>query len=359
MQKKLSIIQVIDMLNVGGAEKVLVTLANILNSNGHEVTVLTTVRRGPLADQLHSNITQLNLARKSKWNPFTMRRMINILRRFDVVHVHSSYNLRYVYLAARIFGLNKKIFFHEHFGDIEINTRSSWHQRFIYPKTIMICVSRKLREWAIEKAGMTEANVFLLPNIVVKNEEVVYTAKKESTAIQLLMVANIRPTKNIEFAINLVAELIKLRPYHLTIIGQQTDRNYNKNISELIDEKNLSRSITFKSDITDIQPILKDFDLAIHTAKSESGPLVLIEYMAQSLPFLTFKTGEVVDQIKYDMPQLVMDNFHLFEWRERIERLIIQPQEKLQLQLFPLYEKYFSPQIYYQKCISIYEAGLA
>jgi glycosyltransferase involved in cell wall biosynthesis len=347
------------MLNVGGAEKVLVTLANILNSQGHDVTVLTTVRKGTLAQLLHPNITQINLARKSKWNPFDMRRMINILRRFDVVHVHSSYNLRYVYLAARIFGLRKRLFFHEHFGDIEINTASTWHQRLIYPETIMICVSRKLRQWAIEKVGMKEMNVFLLPNIAIKNEEVIKTGKKENAAIQLLMVANIRPTKNIEFAIELVAELIKLQPYHLTIIGQKTDNNYYKKILQAIDQKNLSRSITFKSDITDIQPILKDFDLAIHTAKSESGPLVLIEYMAQGLLFLTFKTGEVVDQIKYDMPQLIMDNLYLFEWIERIEKIIIQPQDKLQLQLFSLYEKYFSAEIYYQKCISIYEAGLA
>jgi len=40
MQNKLSVVQVIDMLSVGGAERVLVTLSNILHDHGHKVKVI-------------------------------------------------------------------------------------------------------------------------------------------------------------------------------------------------------------------------------------------------------------------------------------------------------------------------------
>ena len=56
---------------------------------------------------------------------------------------------------------------------------------------------------------------------------------------------------------------------------------------------------------------IQQFEIGLQTAKSESGPLVLIEYLAQSLPFLTFNTGQVVDDIKSDIPQLILDNFEL------------------------------------------------
>jgi glycosyltransferase involved in cell wall biosynthesis len=357
-EKKYSIVQVIDMLNIGGAERVLVTLSNILNAHGQEVTVLTTVRKGALAAQLDKDINQINLERKSKWNLNDMRRLVRILTQYDVVHVHSSYNLRYVFLASKIFGLKKKIFFHEHFGDIEINKEVKWHQRFIYPKTIMICVSRKLRDWAIAKAAVSEEKIFLLRNIVLKNKEENIFLKEKNDIIQLVMVANIRPSKNIGFAIELMAELMQTLSCHLTIIGQTPDDVHHEKIKMLIDGKKLAKNISIKTDVMNVQPLLKGFHLAIHTAKSESGPLVLIEYLAQGLPFITYNTGEVVEQITNDMPQLVMENFETIEWAERIKEILTLPQNKLHSQLTMLYERYFSAEKYYQDCISIYEKGL-
>lgn len=356
-EKKYSIVHIIDTLEAGGAERVLVTLCNIFAAKGHKVCVITTIENTkPLADQLNVKIELQELNRKSKLALADMKRMIEWCKPFDIVHVHSSHNLRYVFLAAKIFGLGKQIFFHEHFGNIEVDDSVSWHQRLIYPKTVLIAVSRKIQEWAIEKLKMDAHKVFLLPNIV--EAQCIMPLQKTGTndALKLLLVSNFRRPKHIEFAVDLVAFIKQKRKIHLTIVGQKGDGVYCDEILERIASHELNADITIVHDCASVQSILHQFDMAMHVAKTESGPLVLIEYMAQGLPFLTHKTGEVVYQIEHDVPECLIENFDVANWFERINELL-KNRERLSNTLKSLYGKYYSEERYYEACLSIYKQG--
>ncbi len=357
--RKFKVVQITDRLNIGGAERVVVTLSNLLQQNGHSVKVITTVNPGPLADQLHKDILQINLNRKWKWNPVTMRHLINEVKDYDVIHVHSSYNLRYLYLAAKLFRLGKTIFFHEHFGDIDIDPSVHWNQRLIYPSVIFIGVSRQHVEWALQKLGLPKQKVFLLPNTVLRTSPL-HQVKEINMTKQILLVSNFRPTKNIEFAVELLRRLKNdsSQDYHLTIIGQVADKPYYKKIKTLTTENDLQQNITILTDCTDIQPLLHQFDFALQTSKSESGPLVLIEYMAQGLPFITYNTGEVVEEIKNKLPLLVINSFDKDEWLTRIQTLLSLPLDDLSNKLINIYDHYFSGEVYYNKVIEIYESVL-
>lgn len=351
------IAHIIDQLNIGGTENVLVTLCNILSRHGHAVTVVTTVTTGPLAAQLDDNIQLVNIGRKSKWDVGAMRRLCRVLKGFDVIHVHSSYNLRYLFFAAKLFFLRKPIFFHEHFGDIEIDAGVKWHQRFIYPKTIMICVSRRIYEWAANNLPIDKKRLYVLPNIVLKKEGLP-TARPNNDMLQLLIVSNIRPTKNIAFAIELLHALKQQQPCRLTIIGQCNDEAYYQKIVSLIKEYKLDDDVAMLHNISAIQPELHKYYLAIHTAKSESGPLVLIEYLAQNLPFITYNTGETVLQVKDELPGCIVNSFTIADWLAAIHNLqSVNPQE-LTARLEHVYQSKFSAEAYYQQCLDIYKKGL-
>lgn len=358
MQPRLNIVHVIDQLNIGGTENVLVTLCNILSRHGHAVSVVTTVTTGPLAGALDKEIKIINIARKGKWHLPSMHRLITIVRQFDVIHVHSSYNLRYMFTAAKLFGLSKPIFFHEHFGDIEIDSSVAWHHRFIYPKTVMICVSRKIYEWADKNLQMGKSRLFVLPNIVLKKQGLPGRIPA-GDVLEIVMVSNIRPTKHIEFAIELLSKLRQVRPCRLTIIGQKAGDEYYQKITSLIVQHKLGDDVTMLHNITDIQPLLHKYDVAIHTAKSESGPLVLIEYLAQSLPFVSYNTGETVLQIQNALPECIAQTFDIDEWIKRIEGLVATPVEILNGKLASVYESKFSEEAYYAQCMHIYTVGLA
>ena len=357
--KKLSVVQITDQLNVGGAERVLVTLSNLLYKNGHQAAVLTTVTKGPLALQLNEGISVIDLKRKWKWNPFKMLQLVKAIKAYDIIHVHSSYNLRYVYLACKLFGLEKPIFFHEHFGDIEINAKVYWHQRLIYPKTILIAVARSIEQWALQSLKMNRERVFLLPNTVTVFN---YNAAKEHNADgskRLLLVANIRPTKHIEFAIDLLKELTANNSFDLTIIGKPTDKIYLQTLQQKIKELRLTEMVDFIFDADEIQPVLHQYDLAVHTARSESGPLVLIEYLAQGLPFVTFHTGEVVQQIKAELPELIVEDFNTSAWIQKINFLLNSNNSAaIQQKMQKVFKDYYSEEEYYNCCIHIYNDGL-
>ena len=348
---------VIDTLEAGGAEKVLVTLCNIFFAMGHKVAVVTTLDKGPLAAQLSAGIELKELKRKSKWNLGNMQKLVAWCRPYDVVHVHSSHNLRYLFLAAKLFGLKKNIFFHEHFGNIDIDDSVGWHQKIVYPFVNLIAVSNSLYHWALHKAKLNPKHVFLLPNTVPK----LHVEQKfigSNSIKKLVLVSNFRPPKNIFFAIELMEVLVKKMQVQLTIIGQQNDAAYYQSIKEKIIASGLQDNIKMVHECTEVQQILHQYDMAIHTANTESGPLVLIEYMAQQIPFLTYDTGEVVQQIKQDLPQLVMQNFLVHAWVERIENILNADRSSYAAQLEKTFLKHYSAENYYSQCIKIYELGL-
>ncbi len=355
-EKQISVVQVIDQLNAGGAERVLVNWANILNEKGHPSSIVTTVAPGILAKDIKEDVAFFDLRRKWKWNPFAMYRLVKIIKDYDVVHVHSSHNLRYVWLASKLFRLKKTIFFHEHFYFEKI----CWHRRAIYPKTKMICVSNFVRDWAIKNKLSTDKNAFLLPNIIVPHLIDIAPGEIQKDIVRIVMTGNISTRKNIEFALEIFKELKKqlFENYELTIIGCVTDKKYYNYLKNKIKIYGLEKQVKFIHDCDNIQPILNQFDLALHPSKFETGPLVLIEYLAKSLPFLTYNTGEVPAQIREELPGYVMENYDPEAWVTAIHEIISADRKIVDKKMKTVFEKYFSIDQYYENGISIYAKGL-
>ncbi len=282
-QNKLRIVQIIDRLNIGGAERILVILSNILNANGHIVKVITTVNPGPLVKQLNAGIKYKNLNRKWKWNPYTMYKLIKETKGYHVIHVHSSHNLRYLFLAGKLFGLHGRIFYQEHHG-ARIEKKANLVQRFIYRRTLFIATSTKIAVWAMQELKIKASKVHVLPNIVMK-EKVQAVSKKNDETIKLIVVSNFVPVKNLTFAIKIFKEFLNRNENSLlTIVGKKADWDYYLSVQKFVEDYKLTDKVSFVHDCIDIQQLLPGYTLALHTSFSESGPLVLIEYMAQTLP---------------------------------------------------------------------------
>jgi len=336
----------------------LVTLANIQLQYGDEVTVLTLLHSGILAAQLDPDVPVISLRRGWKFNPFTMYRFARISRQFDLIHVHSAHNLRYVFLASRLFGIKQPIFFHEHFGNIEINKSVSWHQRLIYPRVTLISVSKLICLWAIHHVGVPNKKVYLLYNIVPTTPYISNSYMKEEKGVSILITGNILRSKNIVFALEVVSALLQNTPGSLTILGRIVDPVYFQELKVIIDRLGLASNVHFIHDCIDIQPVLHQFDIGIHTSLFESGPLVLIEYLAQGLPFLSYRTGEVARIVETHFPEFVIDNFEIDAWVESLNRLLSKTGKEYGLELRSFYEEKFSEEIYYQKCHNIYKSVL-
>lgn len=137
----------------------------------------------------------------------------------------------------------------------------------------------------------------------------------------------------------------------LTIIGEIQDQKYYDILIKEIESLNYKNQVQFLHGIDNVQQLLPQFELGLMTSISESGPLVLIEYLSQNLPFIANQTGEVGVVLKKELPNLFIKNFDLNEWRNKTKKL-----ENKNLQLDQLYSKYYSPNQYIKECLKIYRS---
>ena len=335
----MKILQVIDRLNVGGAERVCVDISNLLINKNINVAVLTITEKGELLSFLDSKIKTHSLQRKSKFNLKTMKKMILILNNYDIAHIHMRHTYRYVKFASLFYKLSCKLILHDHFGSIAFDKSVPLFMTNLLKPKFYIGVSNELIGWAQEKLKISET--YLLENIIIKKN--CSTQQKKDTVVH---VSNIAPIKNQLFSI----KLIEKTSYDLVIYGKIKDVNYYDQLKKYLKLNNLENRVSFIHNEKNIQNVLGNFKLGLMTSISESGPLVLIEYLAQSLPFVANKTGQVANILSDDLPFFV-DDFNLDKWLDKMAQVIDYDSTNLQ----GYYYKYFNPSDYINKCIEIYK----
>jgi glycosyltransferase involved in cell wall biosynthesis len=349
----MKILQVIDQLNVGGAERVLVDMTNILHQRGENVTVLTLVRPGKLAAQLNSAVLRINLNRLNRFSLTKLFEINRICSRYDIVHVHLRYNFRYVALAKFIFRGSYKLLLQDHFGDIENDKKIPFGLKFFLRKNPWFSgVSKPLVEWAINSIGLKANHVFLLPNII-RRKQINQRNRPETPVINILLVSNFREAKNHSFACTLLSSLRTTMDFTASFVGQVIDIEFMNRIYKQIKENQLEDIVTIIHDCDDVQSLMHHYDLAIHTAYQESGPLVLIEYLAQQLPFVAFKTGEVSTQIHSLIHDFFMYNFDTHKWIERI-KTVLSKREQYKVLMENAFHLLYSEEEYFKKCVGMY-----
>ena len=338
----MKVLQVIDQLGVGGAERVVIDMTNLLHEANIDVSFLALLGPKDQDFEINSRIPKYYLYRKSKFSFIKLFSLRKILVKYDIIHVHMRHTFSYVQLVSKLFRINSKVILHDHFGKINLEFKVPLLlNSFLKPK-YYIGVSNELTDWCKVKLKINNLNnIFLLSNIAVK-QKIIQPKNKNGW----VMVGNIKPTKNQLFAIELAHYLNK----KLTIIGKVQDQVYYQILKDKVQDLGIENTITFVHDEYNPQKRLNEFKIGLMTSKSESGPLVLIEYLAQSLPFISYNTGFVSNVLADELPDSFLDSFELSEWKKKIVLI-----SKSQIDYKFLYDTYFSPSNYCQECIAIYK----
>lgn len=336
------VLQVIDKLDIGGAEKVFIHLANTMNNSFVATEVLLFTASGKMTGNIDKNVVVHVLDRKNKLSIRKLYKAHNLCARFDIVHVHMRHCYAYIKLAQLIFAGEYKILFHDHFGDIDVNRSVPVRLKYFFKPNFYVGVSQTLVDWAREH--VKPSKTYLLANAVSSTQSFAF---RQVDPIRVVMIANIRRTKNIEFAI----ELCRHAGWELTIYGNRSDSGYWNAIVSMIGENQLVKIVEGVSEFSNLLP---GYNFAIHTAVSETGPLVLMEYMSAGLPFLAYNTGEVARVTAQDLPMHYIDNFDQDAWIERVHA--IRNNADVSPRLINVFNKYFGGEQYARKCLKIYES---
>lgn len=348
------VLQVIDKLDVGGAERVLVTMTNLLFERKVDVSVLCLLEESELDKELHENIPLFYLRRKSKFNFFKIIELYNVLKQFDIIHVHSRHILRYVGLLLFLpkFFISFKVIYQDHsLIDLEPNFKEKRYMHSLIKKLDAIIVV------AEEQKAFFPSYIplFLLENTVRKVDSRVLL---KSERIKIVVIGNFRRIKNYFLLLEILESLPK--EYTCDMYVGNINQNYYEENREAVDKLKSENRLTIIQGELNIQSHLGKYSLAIHTSLSESGPLVAVECLSVGLPILMYNTGAVAKRIKVVIPELIMKERECGVWVNSILEYHsdIKKMKEYSDTLYKLYLDAYSEDKYYQQCLQIYRETL-
>ncbi|WP_338359657.1 glycosyltransferase family 4 protein [Yeosuana marina] len=303
----MKVLQLIDSLHAGGAERVAVNYANALVSLTEGSYLCATREEGLLKESLLKEVHFLFL----KKTAIIDMKAIKALNRFinsnhiTIVHAHSSS----FFWATLIKILNPKLVlvWHDHYGNSEfLNKRSQRVLRFCSRFfNQVVCVNTRLEAWA--KKNLKVKSVSYLPNFAIFNSVNAKTELKGIEGKRILCLANLRSQKdhiNLLKAFKLV--VTKYSDWTLHLVGQDLNDDYSKTIKAYIIEQDLEQHVFIYGSCPDINHILHQSTIGVLSSKSEGLPLALLEYGLAGLPVVATNVGDCSQVISYTKEGLLI-----------------------------------------------------
>jgi glycosyltransferase involved in cell wall biosynthesis len=319
------IVQIIDSLEIGGAEKMALNYANALSNQIAFSGLVATRKEGNLKPFLNEKVTYLFLNRKYKLDVEALlefRKFVN-KNKVQIVHAHSSS----IFFALLLkFSLPKiKIIWHDHYGISQnLNKRPYFLLRLLAPffKGI-ISVNQSLYEWSKEK--LNHKNVVYIPNFSIPNKmETLGSFKlKGIDGYKIVCLANLRPQKNhlllLQTAV-IICHKYKSCTFHL--VGKNFEDDYAKKIKNFILENHLVEKVFVYGSQNEVDALLKQASIGVLTSNSEGLPLAILEYGYAGLPVVATDVGDVKKIITNNHSGILVPQNNLEATQKAIERLL-------------------------------------
>ncbi len=341
----MKIAMVIDRLIPGGAENVCVDIINrFQNQFNFKLITISQDMVINSSTALFAPINIFNLKRKFKFNPLVAHKLHRKLLEFDIIHVHLRHTYRYVAWVKFLFRGKYKIILHDHEGRIYMDENPPFFEYLLIKPDYYIGVCNKLRIWATSVWNIEENNSSVLLNLpFFENRKSNFTI--ENDFVDFILVGNIKPIKNQLFAVSLIKKLNR----KICLLGNNQDGEYFSKIKLFANAK-LIEGVNVNNEI------LKKFKFGLCTSISESGPLVVIEYLIAEVPFLAYKVGGMAEAISEYFPEYFIDNLNIEDWIIRIKQIEANPisKEVYRSRLKRLLSQKFNPDTYKSKLTEIY-----
>jgi len=286
------VLQLIDSLHPGGAERMAVTLANSLAEKIEGSYICASREEGLLKGAIDSRVKYLFLQKKSTLDIAAIKRLKGFieLHNIDVIHAHSS-SFFYGWMIKRL-KPSIRLIWHDHYGNSEhLNNRNFRILRFCSSKfSGIIAVNSLLADWS--KENLHCETVVFIKNFVTENKQ------SKSSEIDLsgiagkriLCVANLRPQKDHQ---NLLMAFEIIKKNHpdasLHIIGKN-DNEYGYDLIKKI-ETSHSNNIYYYGALTLSPSIYNQANLGVLSSLSEGLPVSLLEYGLHGLPIVVTDVG--------------------------------------------------------------------
>ncbi|MDA3615228.1 glycosyltransferase [Polluticaenibacter yanchengensis] len=295
------ILQIIDSLNAGGAEKMAVNYANIIAKKKGFSALSTTRVEGPLKAQINEDVHYFFTQKSGTFDFASLKRLKRFVKqhKIDVIHAHGTsalYAAMFKWIYPKI-----KVVWHDHHGnrakhDKKKNLTLQFAARFF---TGVVACNEELKEWGLKNLACK--NIIYLPNFVSTD----YVAPASGTQLmgvpgkRIVQLANLKDPKN---------HIAMLKAFNdsqavaggwtLHLIGRDFEDDYSNRLKDFIKEHQLENSVFIYGARFDTAYILRQADIGVLSSSFEGFPVTLLEYGMANLAVATSDVGYCGNVIK-------------------------------------------------------------
>jgi glycosyltransferase involved in cell wall biosynthesis len=314
--RSLHVMHVIDGLALGGAERMLVEIANATQDVNFRVSACVTRSVTSMASELKPGIRLHVLNRTSRFSLEGVKKLAAIVRDdpVDLFHVHGRPSFSFLAYASFLSGIKGAILLHDHDGWIETTPKAPLWFRILGRIKVdyYVGVHEQMHSWA-RQGGIPDSHIGFIGNALdltrfQNNCQPVPRAAIGVSDDQLvgIWVGGIRRQKGLNWLIEALHECPRPPGLKLLIVGDINEPDYYHECLQMITAYGLEDVFVFIGSRMDIPSIMKAANFALLSSQSESGPLVLIEYLASGLPVVAVETGSISHHAaQYGVPGFV------------------------------------------------------
>lgn len=277
----MKILYLINSLNIGGAEVLLLNITENLKLKGHEVTILC-------LEDGHDHIKEKAKEKNITWTTLEGKRYFSLFEMLAYVRANGPYDICHTHLyPAFLYGVILKIFSSVkvllHSEHNTTNNRRKWWfkpiDRFLYRcvnsvVSISEGVSKELVKWLPELDSRITV-IFNCINFSEKKE--VYSLGEN---LKLLCVGRLVEDKNIFLQLN------ALKYAEKTCIDYVGNGHLLQELNDYAYKQNVNHKVRFLGPIKNLETIYKNYDALVHSSKIEGFGLVVAEAISAGLPVI-------------------------------------------------------------------------
>lgn len=322
------IVQIIDSLHVGGAERMAVNYANALAQENDFSGLVTTRKEGELKVAIDPQVHYLFLQKKSALDLGAILRLRNYCRTNGIDFVHAHGTSFFIAFLLKLIHPKIRIVWHEHKGARSSESLAKNLFLWICSRLFagIIVVDHTLEDWCRRKLGFKK--LIYLPNFTLPAPtDTPQTVLHGEKGKQMVCVANLRHPKNHLLLVEVAKEIHPKHPgWTFHFIGSDFDDEYAKALKQAISDYFLTETVYIYGLREDTAAIINQSEICLLGSVSEGLPVALLEYGLYKKAVVATNVGEIPRIISSGENGFTVPSGDVQQFSDAVTKLIENPE---------------------------------
>lgn len=311
---------IINALSGGGAERVMVTLANGFSTD-NEVSLIT-FNKGS-AYPIDHQINRVKL-HHGNINNHTLRSWLNLFLYYkhcnekpDIIVVFMPANALIVIPIAKFFGIKVIVSEHNnHMANPSLKTK--WTRKILYPFANVVTI---LTSYDLDFFKKTNRRVVIMPNPIKIPSRINEFSKRKKNILAAGSLQRFR-VKGFDSLLKIAAPLLHMhKDWTLTIAG--SGESGMETLKELRKELNLENQVFLPGFCDNIQELMQNSQIFALSSKYEGLPMVLMEALSNGMTCIAYDCiSGPRDLIEDNINGLLVRNQDTTDFQEKLDELM-------------------------------------